>query len=80
MESGWGAGGALALGRLKIGLILTSVAMLIEAQERKLGNSLVKTRVIVWLSGDSGGGKAVIARKTAFANLRFEKSSIKCIV
>ena len=23
---------------------------------------------------DSGGGKAVIARKTAFANLRFEKS------
>ena len=36
MESGWGAGGDLALGRVEIGLILTSVAILIEAQEGEI--------------------------------------------
>ena len=28
---------------------------------------------------DNGGGKAVITQKTAFANLRFEKSSSRVI-
>ena len=34
VESGWGAGGDLALGRVEIGLILTSVAILIEAPKK----------------------------------------------